>query len=296
MVRPYRGRRHPAVAPGRARPHPRGTRTLWLYVGWRSAAPVGADRVLRRRPRPAARDGYAYECACTRRELESAPIGAGGERVYPGTCRNGIPPDRIDRPQRAWRVRVGAARIEVRDRLQGRQTQDLARDVGDFVVKRTDGLHAYQLAVVVDDALQGITDVVRGADLLASTARQVHLQHLLGYPPVTYLHLPIAVDAAGEKLSKQTGAAALPDRTASRPDRRLALPRATAPRRTPHSRLGGGILVMGGFRLEPRAAAADRDAPRSGALQERVIRKGIISGSAEELRYRLALPPKSWNP
>ena len=157
-------------------------------------------------------DGHAYECACTRRELESAPLGAGGERVYPGTCRNGIPPDRIDRPQRAWRVRVGAARIEVRDRLQGRQPQDLARDVGDFVVKRTDGLHAYQLAVVVDDALQGITDIVRGTDLLASTARQVHLQHLLGYPPVTYLHLPIAIDAAGEKLSKQTGAAALPDR------------------------------------------------------------------------------------
>ena len=156
--------------------------------------------------------GNVYECACSRRELESARPGAGGERVYPGTCRDGIPADRLRRPQRAWRVRVGSARIAFRDRLQGPQVQDLACDVGDFVVRRADGLFAYQLAVVVDDALQHITDVVRGADLLASTPRQIFLQRLLGFPSLSYLHAPIAINAAGEKLSKQTRAAPLPDR------------------------------------------------------------------------------------
>jgi len=156
-------------------------------------------------------NGHIYECACSRRELATAAMGPGGERVYPGTCRNGMPADRRDRPARAWRVRVGSARIEFDDRLQGPQAQDLARDVGDFVVRRADGLYAYQLAVVVDDALQDITHVVRGADLLASTPRQIHLQALLGYAPPSYLHVPVAINAAGEKLSKQTGAAALPE-------------------------------------------------------------------------------------
>ena len=155
--------------------------------------------------------GDVYECACARRELESAPQGAGGERVYPGTCRDGIPADRRRRSQRAWRVRVGDARIDYRDRLQGPQAQDLGRDVGDFVVRRADGLYAYQLAVVVDDAVQGITDVVRGADLLASTPRQIFLQRLLACPPLAYLHVPVAINAVGEKLSKQTRAAPLPD-------------------------------------------------------------------------------------
>jgi len=155
-------------------------------------------------------NGHIYECACSRRELATAAMGPGGERVYPGTCRNGMPADRRDRPARAWRVRVGSARIEFDDRLQGPQAQDLAHDVGDFVVRRADGLYAYQLAVVVDDALQEITHVVRGADLLASTPRQIHLQALLGYAPPSYLHVPVAISAAGEKLSKQTGAAALP--------------------------------------------------------------------------------------
>jgi len=155
--------------------------------------------------------GTVYECACTRRELEAVPLTAGSERVYPGTCRDGIAADRAGRRQRAWRVRVGDAVIAFRDRLQGPQEQDLARDVGDFVVRRADGLYAYQLAVVVDDALQGITHVVRGADLLASTPRQILLQRLLAYPPVSYLHVPIAINAAGEKLSKQTLAAPLPD-------------------------------------------------------------------------------------
>jgi glutamyl-Q tRNA(Asp) synthetase len=155
--------------------------------------------------------GLAYPCACTRRELEDAPTGAGGERVYPGTCRAGVPAHLAGRTQRAWRVKVGEATIAFDDRLQGRQSQMLAKDVGDFVVKRADGLVAYQLAVVVDDAEQQVTDVVRGADLCASTPRQIHLQRLLGLPTPAYLHVPVAVDASGEKLSKQTHAAALPD-------------------------------------------------------------------------------------
>ena len=151
-----------------------------------------------------------YECGCTRRALDAAVIGPGGERIYPGTCRDGIPADRSGRTEHAFRIKVGDAHIEFRDRLQGTQAQDLARDVGDFVVRRADGLYAYQLAVVVDDALQGVTHVVRGADLLASTPRQMFLQRCLGYPPVSYLHVPVAINAAGEKLSKQTGAPALP--------------------------------------------------------------------------------------
>ncbi len=157
--------------------------------------------------------GNAYPCACTRRELESAPLGAGGERVYPGTCRNGVPAAHRGRGQRAWRAAVGdgSSPVEYVDRLAGRVAQDLVRDVGDFVVKRADGLFAYQLAVVVDDAQAGITDVVRGADLAASTARQVFLQRRLGFPTPSYLHVPVAVDASGVKLSKSTHACALPD-------------------------------------------------------------------------------------
>jgi glutamyl-Q tRNA(Asp) synthetase len=154
--------------------------------------------------------GLVYPCACTRREIESAPVGAGGERVYPGTCRNGVPSDRARRAARAWRVRVDDAVVEFVDRAQAVQRQSLARDVGDFVVKRADGLFAYQLAVVVDDALQDVSDVVRGCDLLPSTARQIFLQRALGLHEPRYLHVPIAVDARGDKLSKQTRAPALP--------------------------------------------------------------------------------------
>jgi len=151
--------------------------------------------------------GMAYPCACTRRDLDDAPLGAGGERIYPGTCRNGVA---RGRQTLAWRVRVDAEPIVFRDRLQGRQEQDLAREVGDFVVKRADGLFAYQLAVVVDDAEQRITHVVRGADLLSSTARQIWLQRELRLPTPEYLHHPVAIDGRGRKLSKQTGAAPLP--------------------------------------------------------------------------------------
>jgi len=152
--------------------------------------------------------GLLFACACARRQLETAPPGPSGERIYPGTCRHGPV---AGGEGRAWRVTVDDAPIAFTDRLQGRQQQRLDRDVGDFVVKRADGLFAYQLAVVVDDALQGITEVVRGADLLASTPRQIWLQRQLGFATPAYLHHPIAIDRSGRKLSKETGAAQLPD-------------------------------------------------------------------------------------
>jgi glutamyl-Q tRNA(Asp) synthetase len=150
-------------------------------------------------------EGHTYWCGCTRREIADSSLGlaADGAQIYPGTCRNGLAPGKTPR---ALRVRVADAAISFTDRVQGRMTQDLAREVGDFVLHRADGQFAYQLAVVVDDAAQGITDVVRGADLLDSTARQIYLQRLLGLPTPRYLHVPVAVNAAGEKLSKQTGA------------------------------------------------------------------------------------------
>jgi len=152
--------------------------------------------------------GLVYACACTRRDMEKAPVSASGERIYPGTCRDaGID---FCAPHVAQRVRVGDAVVAYVDALQGQQRQDLAREVGDFVVRRADGWFAYQLAVVVDDALQGVTSVVRGADLLPSTPRQIFLQRALGVATPEYLHVPVAINASGEKLSKQTGAAALP--------------------------------------------------------------------------------------
>jgi len=152
--------------------------------------------------------GHVFPCACSRRELAEVPDSAlarDGSRRYSGTCRDGLPPG--VKP-RAWRVRAeGTIRFE--DVVQGRQEEELARDVGDYVVFRADGVFAYQLAVVVDDAEQGVTHVVRGADLLGSTARQIHLQTLLGLPVPAYAHLPVATNVAGEKLSKQTLARAV---------------------------------------------------------------------------------------
>lgn len=159
-----------------------------------------------------ARTGATYPCACSRREIgDGARAGVDGGLVYPGTCRAGLPPGRA---ARALRVRVGNAVIRFDDAVQGGVRHVLADDVGDFVLQRADGLCAYQLAVVVDDAAQGVTDVVRGADLLDSTARQLHLRHLLGMPEPRHLHIPVLVGPDGAKLSKQTGAPAV---DASRP-------------------------------------------------------------------------------
>lgn len=150
--------------------------------------------------------GLVYPCACTRSEIADSTLGGPHGPVYPGTCRHGLP---AGRAPRALRVRSTGAGIEYVDALLGHQCHDLETEIGDFVVRRADGLYAYQLAVVLDDALQGVTQVVRGSDLLDSTPRQIHLQRLLGLPTPGYLHVPVAVDPRGEKLSKQTGAAPL---------------------------------------------------------------------------------------
>lgn len=155
-------------------------------------------------------EAHTYWCGCTRREIADSALrlASDGAQVYPGTCRNGLPPGKT---ARALRVRTEAKAIPFEDRVQGRVEHDLERDVGDFVLLRADGQIAYQLAVVVDDALQDVTDVVRGADLLDSTPRQIHLQRLLGLPTPQYLHIPVALDAGGDKLSKSAGAGALDD-------------------------------------------------------------------------------------
>ena len=145
--------------------------------------------------------GVVYPCACSRRDIaDSAAAGFEGP-VYPGTCRAGLPPGKT---ARALRVNTRGANVTFDDALQGTVAHDLEADFGDFVLYRADDVYAYQLAVVVDDAEQGVTDVVRGADLLASTPRQLYLQQLLGLSRPRYAHLPVAVNAAGEKLSKQT--------------------------------------------------------------------------------------------
>ena len=151
-----------------------------------------------------------YACACSRREIADSRVSmaSDGAAIYPGTCRHGLAPGRVPR---AWRVRVPDANdsqtlIQFHDRWQGLIEENLAANVGDFVLKRADGFWAYQLAVVMDDAEQGVTDIVRGADLLESTTRQIYLQRLLGFSTPRYLHVPAVVNDRGEKLSKQTGA------------------------------------------------------------------------------------------
>jgi glutamyl-Q tRNA(Asp) synthetase len=137
--------------------------------------------------------GKAYFCACSRRDLP--PSG-----IYPGTCRGGLPKGKVGR---AIRLRVDGAFIRFTDRIQGDIEENLESDTGDFVIQRADGLPAYQLAVVLDDAYQGVTEIVRGADLLDSTARQIHLQQSLNLTTPSYAHHPIAMDREGHKLSKR---------------------------------------------------------------------------------------------
>lgn len=179
----------------------------WDGPVWQQSAraPAHAEALERLRE-----GGLVYPCACTRAERAGDPVGPIGERIYPGVCRDGIPAARAALRRRALRVRVPASPIDFTDRLYGHRRQALEADVGDFTVRRSDGLCAYQLAVVVDDAAQAITDVVRGADLLASTPRQIFLQRALGIATPRYLHVPVAVDARGLKLSKQSLASALP--------------------------------------------------------------------------------------
>lgn len=212
--------------------------------------------------------GHVYGCACTRREIALALARAGvrtdrhAEPVYPGTCREGLPPGRSPR---AWRARVDARPVRWIDRHDGiERIESLPQSCGDFVLLRADGIWAYQLAVVVDDGAAGVTDVVRGADLASSTARQVRLQEWLDLPGPRYLHVPVVVGGDGEKLSKQNGARALDGRA---PIDELA--RAAA-------HLGLGVIEAAGIgrfwelaterwaervrrpALSPRSAAPDR--------------------------------------
>ncbi|MGZ9029716.1 MAG: tRNA glutamyl-Q(34) synthetase GluQRS, partial [Telluria sp.] len=176
-------------------------------VAWQSARKhlyqAAADKIA----------ANTYPCGCNRREIADSRLGLApdGSAIYPGTCRHGLAPGRS---ARSLRVRVPDAgqpgeTVSFSDRFAGTVTQHLATDSGDFVLKRADGFWAYQLAVVVDDAEQGVTDVVRGTDLIDSTPRQIYLQHLLGVPTPRYLHVPVVRNELGEKLSKQTGAVAV---------------------------------------------------------------------------------------
>jgi glutamyl-Q tRNA(Asp) synthetase len=159
--------------------------------------------------------GAAYPCGCSRSDIAQALLARGHDRArhadlrYPGTCRDGL----LGKAARAWRMRLPsaapAACVHWDDRRLGPQSQDVAQAVGDFVLLRADGYVSYQLAVVVDDAAQGITDIVRGADLTDNTARQIALQRALQYPTPRYLHTPLVLADDGQKLSKQNGAAAL---------------------------------------------------------------------------------------
>jgi glutamyl-Q tRNA(Asp) synthetase len=156
-----------------------------------------------------AAQGVLFPCSCSRKEiLASAPHAGEEGPIYPGTCRDGL---RAGQKARALRLRVEESSIAFVDALYGPYQQNLAAEVGDFVLKRADGLFGYQLAVVVDDGASGVTEVVRGADLLASTPRQIYLQRLLGLPTPAYLHLPLALGDDGEKLSKRHARYALPD-------------------------------------------------------------------------------------
>jgi glutamyl-Q tRNA(Asp) synthetase len=163
-----------------------------VYQSQRCDAYEAALHILRE-------EAWLYACNCTRAELQSTP-------VYPGTCRAAA----IDNRRRhSLRIRVPEAAIEFADLVQGTVRQRLTNDVGDFIVRRSDGLFAYHLAIVIDDAWQGVTEVLRGADLLDSTPRQIFLQRTLRLPVPVYLHIPVAVDSRGRKLSKQNRAPAV---------------------------------------------------------------------------------------
>ena len=148
--------------------------------------------------------GFVYPCACTRKQIAGSALSDGEEQVYPGTCRDALP---LGRAGRSLRLNVRGMHVAFDDRLLGRQYRDLEREAGDFILYRADRVYAFHLASAVDDGELGMTEVVRGADLLESSARQAQIMHLLALPVPRYVHLPIAVDQRGKKLSKQTKAA-----------------------------------------------------------------------------------------
>lgn len=167
----------------------------------RTAAYQDAFNILKRK-------NLVYPCACSRKEISDSAIAPDGAHIYPGTCINGLEEGKT---AHSWRIAVSGQHIRFFDLIQGSVSQALEKEVGDFIILRADGYFAYHLAVVVDDAEQGITRIVRGADLLHSTPRQICLQHHLGFHVAEYAHLPVAVNVQGEKLSKQTLATPLND-------------------------------------------------------------------------------------
>jgi glutamyl-Q tRNA(Asp) synthetase len=192
--------------------------------------------------------GVVYRCRCSRKEIADSALRGLEGPVYPGTCRALA----LDRSVAgADRVRVADERIVFEDRVQGTIAQEMGRDIGDFVLRRRDGLFSYQLAVVVDDADQGITDVVRGADLLLSTPRQILLQRLLGFTTPRYLHVPVATNAQGQKLSKQTRAAPVTaDRACEALQAALAALGQPAPESAePRALLAGATLAWNAARI-----------------------------------------------
>jgi len=163
-----------------------------------------------------ASNGHSFPCACSRKSIADAIFSTdktlGNARdIYPGTCRDGLP---TGKQARSIRLRVSPSTITFDDLLQGTIATQMDQEVGDFVIKRADGYYAYHLAVVVDDAFQEITEIVRGIDLMSSTPHHLYLQQVMGYPIPRYVHLPILVNAQGEKLSKQTHAAPVDNRNA----------------------------------------------------------------------------------
>lgn len=195
------------------------------------------------------------------REIADSGIGGPAGAIYPGTCHRGLAPGR---QPRALRVKVDGPAVAFEDRVQGRLSHCLERESGDFVVHRADGLFAYQLAVVVDDAEQAITEAVRGADLLDSTPRQIHLQRLLGLPTPQYLHLPVAVDARGKAVQADPRGAPGRRPAGAPAERGAGLPRAAAPGRACRGR-GGRVLVLGRGALA--ACAHPAGAGAGGALR-----------------------------
>jgi glutamyl-tRNA synthetase len=180
---------------------------LWLGLDW-DEEPVeqsGRSSLYERAVATLAARGLVYPCDCSRAEIARAASAPheGEEALYPGFCRDRDPSRPMKRPP-AIRVRAPAEVIAYEDGAVGRVTQDLAREVGDFVLRRGDGVFAYQLAVVVDDAAMGVTDVVRGADLVASTPRQIWLAQVLGLPLPRYVHVPLVVAPDGTRLEKRT--------------------------------------------------------------------------------------------
>ena len=197
---------------------------LWLGLGWDEGGSAGGpngpyyqserSEIYQHYYDKLAAEGLVYPCFCSRSQLHaaSAPHRADGQVIYPGTCR-GLTPEEVAqkrlRKPPAWRVMVPDEEIPFEDGHMGPQAENLLRDCGDFYLRRGDGVFAYQLAVVVDDALMGVTQVVRGSDLLSSTPRQLWLYQKLGLPAPTFYHLPLLMDVDGNRLSKRDGSQSL---------------------------------------------------------------------------------------